>query len=142
MRRTTRNVLVLVAVSLAVSCSDSGRITTPAKPALVAATGLAASATAPAGIPAPPTGFTLFWSDDFTGAVNTGVDTTVWKYDTGSGSSFGTGEIENMTNSTANVFKDGAGTLVIRAIKTHATWTSGRIETKRADFGARPVASS
>lgn len=137
MRRTTNHLLTLAAVALAAAaCADSAGITTPSEPALTPATVNAATAAAPAGIPAPPTGFTLFWSDDFTGAANTGVDTTVWTYDTGPGRNFGTGEIENMTNSTANVFKDGAGTLVIRAIKTHTTWTSGRIETKRADFGA------
>ena len=73
------------------------------------------SAQAGAAVPAPPAGFTLTWSDDFTGAAGTGVSTANWKYDTGTGSSFGTGEIETMTNSTANVFQDGAGHLVLRA---------------------------
>jgi hypothetical protein len=96
----------------------------------------------PAGatVPAPPTGFTLTWSDDFSGASNTGVPTADWLYDTGAGSTFGTGEIETMSNSTANVFEDGAGHLVLKAIHsgTNPTsgWTSGRIETQRDDFGA------
>src|ERR1035437_5604853 len=89
---------------------------------------------------APPAGFTLTWSDDFTGAANTGVNTSAWKYDTGAGSTFGTGEIETMTNSTANVYQDGAGHLVMKAIHTGtnptAGWTSGRIETQAATFGA------
>jgi hypothetical protein len=93
---------------------------------------------AKAAVGAPPPGFTLTWSDDFTGAANTGLDTSVWKYDTGTG--FGTGEIETMTNSTANVFQDGAGHLNIKAIHTGtnptAGWTSGRFETIREDFGA------
>ena len=97
-------------------------------------------ATAPTGVPAPPAGFTLTWSDDFTGASGTGVNTTDWKYDVGAGSTFGTGEIESMTSSTANVFQDGTGNLVIKAIHTGTNptsgWTSGRIETQRADFGA------
>ncbi|MFG2039882.1 discoidin domain-containing protein [Dactylosporangium sp. NPDC048998] len=89
---------------------------------------------------APPPGFTLTWSDDFNGAAGTGVDTGTWKYDTGPGSSFGTGEIETMTNSTANVFQDGNGHLVLRALHSgtdpRAGWTSGRIETQAATFGA------
>ena len=140
MRRNSNHVLVFVAVTVAAAaCSDSARIMNPSEPNVIRqSTGTLASATAPQGIPAPPSGFTLFWSDDFTGAAGTGVDTTVWKYDTGPGRNFGTGEIETMTNSTANVFKDGAGTLVIKAINSHHAWTSGRIETKRDDFGAVP----
>jgi beta-glucanase (GH16 family) len=95
---------------------------------------------AAAAVGAPPAGFTLTWSDDFTGAANTGLDTSVWKYDTGAGSTFGTGEIETMTNSTANVYTDGAGHLIMKAIHTGTNptsgWTSGRIETQAATFGA------
>jgi beta-glucanase (GH16 family) len=99
-----------------------------------------AAVAAPAAVGAPPAGFTLTWSDDFTGAAGTGVNTGTWKYDTGPGSSFGTGEIETMTNSTANVFQDGAGHLVLRALHSgtdpRTGWTSGRIETQAATFGA------
>jgi hypothetical protein len=103
--------------------------------------GLAGSALpAAAAVGTPPAGFTLTWSDDFTGAANTGVNTANWLYDTGPGSNFGTGEIETMTNSTANVYQDGAGHLVMKAIHTGtnptAGWTSGRIETQAATFGA------
>ncbi|WP_426512007.1 discoidin domain-containing protein [Dactylosporangium sp. McL0621] len=95
---------------------------------------------AAAAAPAPPPGFTLTWSDEFNGAANTGVNTGTWKYDTGPGSTFGTGEIETMTNSTANVFQDGGGHLVLRALHSgtdpRAGWTSGRIETQAATFGA------
>src|ERR1700690_824056 len=51
-----------------------------------------------AAIPAPPAGFTLTWSDDFSGASGTGLSSANWLYDTGTGI-FGTGEIETMTNS-------------------------------------------
>ncbi len=97
------------------------------------------SGSASAAVPAPPAGFTLTFSDDFTGASGTGVNTGNWKYDTGTGI-FGTGEIETMTNSTANVFQDGAGHLVIRALHSGTNpssgWTSGRIETQLSSFGA------
>jgi beta-glucanase (GH16 family) len=97
------------------------------------------SGSAGAAIPAPPAGFTLTWSDDFSGAAGTGVNTGNWLYDTGTGI-FGTGEIETMTNSTANVFQDGAGHLVIRANHSGTNpatgWTSGRIETQSSSFGA------
>jgi F5/8 type C domain/Glycosyl hydrolases family 16 len=103
---------------------------------------LASEGTANAAVPAPPAGFSLTWSDDFSGAASTGVDGATWKYDTGPGSSFGTGEIETMTNSTANVFQDGAGHLVLRALHSGTNpatgWTSGRIETQAATFGAPP----
>ncbi len=93
-----------------------------------------------AAVGAAPPGFTLTWSDDFTGASGTGVNGTNWKYDTGPGSSFGTGEIETMTNSTSNVYQDGAGHLVLKALHSgtdpRSGWTSGRIETQAATFGA------
>ncbi|HEV2653371.1 MAG TPA: hypothetical protein VGT82_00355, partial [Ktedonobacteraceae bacterium] len=58
--------------------------------------------------------WTPVWSDNFDGAAGTGLDTNTWRYDTGTG--WGTGEIENMTNSTANVQQDGSGHLKITAI--------------------------
>ena len=99
-----------------------------------------AAAPAPAA-PGPPAGWTLTWADDFNGCAGCGVDTNNWRYDTGTGV-FGTGEIETMTNSTANVFQDGAGHLVIRALHSGSNpttgWTSGRIETQSSSFGAPP----
>jgi len=93
---------------------------------------------ASAAVPAPPSGWSLTWSDDFSGASGSGVDSN-WKYDTGQGV-FGTGEIETMTNSTANVYQDGNGHLVIKALHSGTDpgsgWTSGRIETNADTFGA------
>jgi beta-glucanase (GH16 family) len=112
--------------------------------ALVAAAAVANADTTPAAartdaVPAPPAGFSLTWSDDFTGATGTGAD-SAWQYDTGPGSTFGTGEIETMTNSTANVFQDGSGHLVLKALHDGTDpasgWTSGRIETTADSFGA------
>jgi hypothetical protein len=95
-----------------------------------------------AAVPAPGTGWTTVFSDDFTGAANTGVNTGNWLYDLGHGyaggaGNWGTGEVESMTNSTQNVYQDGAGHLVIKPIRDGSgNWTSGRIETQRTDFAA------
>jgi beta-glucanase (GH16 family) len=113
-------------------------------PVLAAAfTGLIAGPSpAQAAVPAPPTGFTTVWSDDFTGPAGTGVNTENWQYATGHGyprgaTNWGTGEIETMTDSTANVSLDGAGHLAITPLRDEAgNWTSGRIETRRTDFAA------
>ena len=81
------------------------------------------------------TTWTQIWSDEFNGAAGTGVNPSNWQYDLGTG--FGTGEIETMTNRTSNVHQDGAGHLLITALRdANGNWTSGRIETRRSDFGA------
>jgi hypothetical protein len=49
-------------------------------------------------VPNPPAGWTTVFSDNFAGAAGSPVNSANWKYDTGPGSSFGTGEIETMTN--------------------------------------------
>ncbi|HEY4459587.1 MAG TPA: discoidin domain-containing protein [Pseudonocardiaceae bacterium] len=112
---------------------------------LVVATTISAPTTsaapsAPTDVPAAPAGFTTTWSDDFNGAANSALDTGVWRYDTGTG--FGTGEIETMTNSTSNVYEDGSGHLVLKALHSgtdpNSGWTSGRIETQADGFGALP----
>ncbi|MEV4643194.1 glycoside hydrolase family 16 protein [Actinoplanes sp. NPDC049548] len=95
-----------------------------------------------AAVPPAPPGLQLVFSDDFTGPANSAVNGQNWIFDLGHGYpggavNWGTGEIENMTNSTANVFQDGQGHLAIKPIKDAAgNWTSARIETKRTDFAA------
>src|SRR6185437_1501676 len=103
-----------------------------AAPTAVAAVGAVA---APAAVPGPPSGWSTVFSDDFNGSAGSGVDSQ-WMYDTGPGSSFGTGEIETMTNSTANVHLDGAGNLDITALGSGSNWTSGRVQTTSANVGA------
>ena len=76
------------------------------------------------------------FSDNFAGAAGSPVNSANWKYDTGPGSSFGTGEIETMTSSTNNVYLDGNGHLVIKALESGGAWTSGRIQTNTANVGA------
>ncbi|WP_426505498.1 beta-1,3-glucanase family protein [Dactylosporangium sp. McL0621] len=94
---------------------------------------------ADAAVPAPA-GWNLIFSDDFNGAAGSGVNGTNWQYTTGTGypggpANFGTHEVETMTASTANVALDGAGNLKITPQRDGAgNWTSGRIETRRADF--------
>jgi hypothetical protein len=109
----------------------------PAAPAVAAPAGPAAPAVmaAPFAVPGPPSGWSTVFSDDFNGAAGSGVDSQ-WMYDTGPGSSFGTGEIETMTNSTSNVYLDGNGNLDIRALGSGSSWTSGRIQTTSANVGA------
>jgi len=95
-----------------------------------------------AAVPSAPAGMTTVFSDDFTGAAGTGLNTANWLYDTGTSypggaANWGTGEVETMTNSTANVYQDGGGNLVIKPIRDSAgNWTSGRVETQRTDFAA------
>ena len=93
-----------------------------------------AGAPAAQAAPAPPPGFTTTFSDDFSGAAGTGLPGSTWKYDTGPGSSFGTGEVETATSSTDNVYQDGQGHLVIKALHSRSDprsgWTSGRVETQ------------
>ncbi|EWM17512.1 endo-1,3-beta-glucanase [Kutzneria sp. 744] len=109
---------------------------------MTAPTIVEAAVAQPSAVPAPPAGFTTTWSDDFTGAANTGLDTGTWRYDAGPGSSFGTGEIETTTTSTDNVYHDGNGHLVLKALHSggdpNSGWTSGRVETQADGFGAQP----
>src|SRR5690349_21083010 len=97
---------------------------------------------ADAAVPPAPAGMSLVFGDDFTGAAGTGLNRSNWLYDIGTSypggaANWGTGEIETMTDSTANVYQDGGGNLVIKPIRDAAgAWTSGRVETQRTDFAA------
>ncbi|HEY1916925.1 MAG TPA: ricin-type beta-trefoil lectin domain protein [Streptosporangiaceae bacterium] len=86
-------------------------------------------------VPPPPSGWSTQFSDDFTGAAGSAPDSS-WQYDTGPGSSFGTGEIETMTNSTSNGYLDGNGDLDLTALGSGSSWTSARIQTTSANVGA------
>ncbi|WP_410622352.1 glycoside hydrolase family 16 protein [Amycolatopsis sp. cmx-8-4] len=96
---------------------------------------------APATTSAAETWTTVF-QDDFDGAAGTGLNTQDWLYDKGTGypggaAAWGTGELETATDSTGNVYHDGAGHLAIKPLRDAAgNWTSGRIETQRTDFAA------
>lgn len=120
---------------LAVLSSMAMAIAVLAATAAAAATG--SDPTAAAAV--PPLhggwGWSRVWLDDFNGPAGTGVNPSVWKYDTGQGI-FGTGEIETMTSSTNNVHLDGRGDLDVTALGNGQSWTSGRIQTISSDFGA------
>jgi hypothetical protein len=104
-------------------------------PTAATAAAAARAAAAPAAVPAPPSGWSTVFSDDFNGAAGSAPSSS-WQYDTGPGSSFGTGEIETMTNSASNVYLDGNGDLDITALGQGSSWTSGRIQTTTANVGA------
>ncbi|MFI9645344.1 glycoside hydrolase family 16 protein [Streptomyces sp. NPDC052040] len=112
--------------------------------ALAVAAATAVTLPADASAPAPPSGWTQVFLDDFNGAAGSGVNTADWQYDTGTSypggaANWGTGEVESMTSSTGNVALDGNGNLLITPRRdASGHWTSGRIETNRTDF--RPPA--
>src|SRR6202044_1210714 len=110
--------------------------------ALLAGSLITVAITTVAGVPAayadavqpPPAGFTTVFGDNFASPAGSAPSAANWFYDIGTG--YGTGEIENTTNSTSNVYLDGNGDLVLKAIDNGGTWTSGRIESPRDDFEA------
>ena len=104
---------------------------------LTIAAGVMGAPAAHAGtVPPPPSGWTTVFSDDFAGAAGSAPSSQNWFYDIGT--NYGTGELENTTNSTSNVHLDGNGDLDITATDNNGTWTSGRIESTRDDFEAPP----
>jgi beta-glucanase (GH16 family) len=71
----------------------------------------------------------LVWSDEFDGPPGAPPDPAKWNFDLGN-TRWGNNEIETYTNSPANVFQDGNGDLVIRAIRDAAgRYTSARLQT-------------
>src|SRR5450755_3194967 len=140
--RSRRQLAAIAAVSVAIMAPVAAAA--PAAHAALAKASAAVTASqatavqqtaAPAAVPAPPSGWSTVFSDDFNGAAGSGVDSQ-WQYDTGPGSDFGTGEIATMTNSSSNVYLDGNGDLDITALGSGSSWTSGRIQTTTANVGA------
>ena len=84
------------------------------------------------------TGWKLVWSDEFNAAAGTPPDFHNWNYDLGNNNGWGNGELENYSNSPANVFQDGKGHLVIRAIRDAAgNYTSARLQTGSPNANTR-----
>ena len=91
------------------------------------------STAAQAAVPPTPPGWTLAWSDDFTGPNNSAPNPANWIVDTGHGypggpGNWGTGEIQRYTNDRANLRLDGKP---IR-VKVEGRW----LETGRRKLGA------
>jgi len=87
-------------------------------------------------VPSAPAGWATVFEDNFAGKAGAAPTLSNWFYDLGSGSEYGTGEVDQTTRSTSNVFLDGAGHLVLKATRSGGKWTSGRIESTREDFAA------
>ncbi len=85
-------------------------------------------------VPPAPSGWSTVFGDNFAGAAGTAPAAQNWFYDIGTG--YGTGETEQTTSSTNNVYVDGGGHLVLKANDNNGTWTSARIESTRDDFQA------
>src|SRR5580693_853230 len=78
----------------------------------------------------PGTKWTQAWGDEFNGPANSSPDPSKWIFDLGA-NGWGNHELEDYTNHRDNVFHDGHGHLVIRAIRsTDGKYTSGRIKTQ------------
>ena len=72
----------------------------------------------------------LEWADEFDGPANSAPDPSKWTRDLGQ-SGWGNKELENYTNSTENAFLDGAGHLVIQAMRAgEGGYTSARLKTQ------------
>ncbi len=84
-----------------------------------------------------PGDWSTVWSDDFTGSSLSAAN---WLTRTGTrypggAANWGTGSVE--TAAASNVTVSG-GRLAITATRSGGSWTSGRIETQRADFAPQP----
>ena len=84
--------------------------------------------------PAPP-GWTTVFGDGFAGAAGSAPSSANWFYDlfTDAGEA-----VNHNTSSTSNVYLDGKGHLVLKAINSGGSWTSAQIESTRDDFQAPP----
>ena len=68
----------------------------------------------------------LIWSDEFDGAAGTAPNPAKWDYDTGIGwNGWGNNELEYYTSRTENAYLDGAGHLIIKAIRETYTGADG-----------------
>ncbi len=123
-----RSLILTVMAALTLLCGCASPLTL---------TPTASNSAASAGtVPAAPAGWATVFADNFAGPAGAAPALSNWFYDLGRGSQYGTGEVDQTTRSTANVFLDGAGHLVLKATRSGGGWTSGRIESTREDFAA------
>src|SRR5580693_5900361 len=74
----------------------------------------------------------LVWSDEFNGPANSAPDPTKWTFDIGAGG-WGNNELEFYTQRRKNVYVDGNGNLVIKALNKKyngSDYTSARLLTQ------------
>jgi beta-glucanase (GH16 family) len=73
----------------------------------------------------------MTWSDDFEGPAGQLPKAVNWNFDIGNGDGgWGNEELQSYTNNSANVSLDGAGNLILTAIRDGNRFTSARINTK------------
>jgi beta-glucanase (GH16 family) len=126
-------VALLAPLTLLAGCrTDAGLTALAATPEAHVVAQAQAAPVAPA--PPAPVGWRTVFSDGFVGRAGSAPASANWFYDLGSG--YGTGEIEQTSNSTRNVYLDGQGHLVLKATRSGGSWTSARIESTRDDFQA------
>jgi beta-glucanase (GH16 family) len=82
-----------------------------------------------AALPCTAEGWRLIWRDEFSGRGGSAPDSGKWEHDLGGGG-WGNRESQVYTASADNVFVDGKGHLVIRALRSPAgEYTSARLKT-------------
>lgn len=78
-----------------------------------------------------PRNWQLVWSDEFDGVAGESPDASKWVPDLGTGQNgWGNQELQSYTNTPGNVSMDGAGNLVITAVRSGNSFTSARIKTQ------------
>jgi beta-glucanase (GH16 family) len=85
-------------------------------------------------VPHAPSGWTTVFGADFAGAAGSAPSSANWFSDTGTDK--GSREVNRNTGSTSNVYRDGKGHLVLKAIRSGGSWTAAKIESTRDDFQA------
>ena len=89
------------------------------------------------------TNWTLAWSDEFNGAAGSAPDSSIWSFkDKGHNSNnemqvycAPVDDVAPCSATAPNIFEDGNGNLVIRAIRTASgVWTSGRMNTSHTEM--------
>ncbi|WP_051967260.1 acyltransferase family protein [Kitasatospora mediocidica] len=119
-------------------------VLTPRLERLLTDAGLVPARNAPTGGQPAADGWTQVLRDDFDGPAGSRPSGALWQYDTGTcypgcpAAQWGTGELETMTDSTDNVRLDGKGSLEIVPTLSQGKWSSGRIESRRADLAPPP----
>ncbi|MGA8014748.1 MAG: family 16 glycosylhydrolase [Candidatus Dormiibacterota bacterium] len=87
----------------------------------------------PNSTPAAPAGWTTAFSDSFSGAAGSTVDSQ-WKLDDVDGTS--NGSVQSYDTATANLSEDGADHLDITPVDSNGSWTSSQIATVADNFSA------